>query len=64
MSNQDAKKKKKIADVDYWDETIKHIISECSKLALREYKTRHDWVGNLIHWELCKKFKFDHANKR
>ena len=29
----------------------------------REYKTRHIWVGALIHWELCKKFKFEHANK-
>ena len=27
------------------DETINHIISECSKLAQKEYKTRHDWVG-------------------
>ena len=26
-------------------------------------KTRHDWVGKVIHWELCKKLKFDHANK-
>ena len=24
------------------DETINHIISECSKLALKEYKARHD----------------------
>ena len=31
------------------DETTKHIISECSKLAQREYKTRHDWVGKVIH---------------
>ena len=31
------------------DETINHIISECSKLAQREYKFRHDWVGNVIH---------------
>ena len=28
-----------------------------------EYKTRHDWVGNVIHWEMCKKFKFDHTNQ-
>ena len=28
-----------------WDETINHIISEYSKLAQMEYKTRHDWVG-------------------
>ena len=45
------------------DETINHIISECSKLAQKEYKPRHDWVGMVIHWEMCKKFKFDHKNK-
>ena len=45
------------------DETINHIISECSKLALKEYKSRHDWVGKVIHWEMCKKFEFDHTNK-
>ena len=45
------------------DETINHIISECSKLAQKEYKARHDLVGKVIHWEMCKKFKFDHANK-
>ena len=38
------------------DETIDHIISECSKLAQKEYKTRHDL-------EMCKKFKFGHTNK-
>ena len=45
------------------DETINHIIRECSKLAQREYKARHDWVGKVIHWEMCEKFKFDHTNK-
>ena len=45
------------------DETINHIISECSKVAQKEYKTRHDWVGNAIHWELCKKLKFHHTTK-
>ena len=45
------------------DETINHIISECSKLAQKEYKARHDWVAKVIHWEMCKKFKFDHTNK-
>ena len=45
------------------DETINHIISECSKLARKEYKARHDWVGKVIHWEMCKKFKFGNANK-
>ena len=44
-------------------ETLNHIISECSKLAQKEYKTRHDWIGKVIHWEMCKKSKFDHTNK-
>ena len=45
------------------DETINHIISESSKLAQKEYKARHDWVGKVIHWEMCRKFQFDHTNK-
>ena len=45
------------------EETIIHIISECSKLVQKEYKTRHDWVGKVIHWERCKKLKFHHTNK-
>ena len=45
------------------DETINHIISECSKLAQKDYKARHDWVYNMIHLEMCKKFKLDHANE-
>ena len=31
--------------------------------AQKEYKTRHNWVGKVNHWETCKKFKFDHTNK-
>ena len=45
------------------DETINHIISECSKLAQKEYKARHDWVGKVVHWEMCRKFQFNHTNK-
>ena len=26
-------------------ETVSQLISECSKMAQREYKRRHDWVG-------------------
>ena len=44
-------------------ERINHILSEYSKLAQKEYKTTHDWVGEVIHWELCKKLKFDHIDK-
>ena len=45
------------------DETINHILSECSKLGQKEYQTRHDWVGKVIHWEWYKKFKFVYTNK-
>ena len=38
-------------------------VSECSKLAQKEYKTRYNWVGKVIHWKLCKKLKFDNTNK-
>ena len=45
------------------DETINPIISECNKLAQKEYKTGYDRVGKVVHWELCKKLKFKHTNK-
>ena len=45
------------------DEMIDHIISKCSKLTRKDCKTRHDWVGKVIHWELCKKLKFVYTNK-
>ena len=45
------------------DETINHIISKCRKLTQKEYNTRYDWMGKMIYWEMCKKFKFDHTNK-
>ena len=40
------------------DENINQIISECFKLAQKEYKTSNDWVSKVIHWKMCKKFKF------
>ena len=45
------------------DENIYHIISKCSKLATKEYKTRQDWVGTVIYWVMYEKSKFDHTNK-
>ena len=44
-------------------ETVNYIVSECSKLAQKEHKTRNDRVGNVFHGELCKKLKFDHNTK-
>ena len=37
-------------------EAINHIICECSNLAQKEYKRRHDNVARLVHWEACKKY--------
>ena len=31
------------------------------QISTKEYKTRYDWVGKVIHWELYKKLKFDHT---
>ena len=45
------------------DETINHLISECSKMAQREYKHRHDWVGRRIHWDICRKFGIQASGK-
>ena len=45
------------------DEMLNQLISECSKLAQKEYKARYDWVEKVIQWELCKKLKFDLMNK-
>ena len=46
-----------------WDKTINDIICEYSKLVQKEFSTRHDWVGKVVHWELWKKLEFDHKNK-
>ena len=40
------KKKKK-----YIYNTTINQINECNKFAQKENKTRHDWVGKVIHWE-------------
>ena len=45
------------------DETINLIINECNKLAQKEYKARHNWVGKMIHGEMCRNFQFDYTNK-
>ena len=48
-----------------WDrnEVVNRIIIKCSKLAQKKCKTRHNWTGKEIYWELWKRLKFDHDNK-
>ena len=46
------------------DETVAHIVSECSKLVQKEYKqVRHDNVAKMLHWKLCEKRGFNKAEK-
>ena len=45
------------------DETVQHILCSCPKLAQTEYKKRHDVVGRVIHWELCKEYGVDCSDK-
>ena len=33
------------------------------QISAKKYKTRHDCVEKVIHWELYQKFKFNHMNK-
>ena len=46
------------------DETVAYIVSECSKLAQKEYKqVRHDSFAKAFHWKLCEKWEFNKAEK-
>ena len=36
---------------------------ECNKLAQKEFMARYDWVGKVIHLELCKNLNFHNANE-
>ena len=44
-------------------ETINLLITKYCKLAQNKYKTKDDWVGEVMHEELCKRLKFDHGEK-
>ena len=44
-------------------ETVSHLVSECGKLAQREYKRRHYNVARYVHWQLCNKGNLERAEK-
>ena len=44
-------------------ESVNHIVCECKKLALREYKQRHDNVAKAVHWKLCEKYHLEKKDK-
>ena len=46
------------------DETNNHIVSECKKLAQKQYRCwRHDKVAQVIHWGLFGKLGYDRDEK-
>ena len=45
------------------DESIDLIVSDCSKLAQKEYKRRHDNLGKIIHWKFARKCNFEAGDK-
>ena len=65
MTKQEYVRRNKTADVDCVGIEMKRSITWkwMQQISTKEYKTTHNWVGKVIHWELCKKFKFSHTNK-
>ena len=54
------KNRKKSWKLNNYGKAIKELnnnTNKYSKLAQKEYKTRHNWVSKVIDWELCKKLK-------
>lgn len=44
-------------------ETVHHIVSECKKMAKKEYKRRHDNVARIVHWHLYRKYNLERTRK-
>ena len=38
--------------VEFKEESVGHLISECSKLAQNEYKYQHDNVARIVPWDI------------
>ena len=46
------------------EETVSHILTECTALAQKPYKTwRHDRTAQVIHWELSGRWGFERTVK-
>ena len=45
------------------NESVGHLVSECSKLAQKEHKRKHDNVARIVHWELCGKHGLERSEK-
>ena len=42
-------------------ETIVHLVAGCLILAPKEYKDRHDKLGQYLHWRICQHYNASHA---
>ena len=49
---------------DQCDETIDHLVSGCPVLKPKEYKARHDRVGQYLHWTISKHYNMSHSQAR
>ena len=65
ISNSSAERQIEVTLILIWQkaETISHLVSECSKLAQREWKKRHDNVAQFVHWQLCSKRVFGRTDR-
>ena len=45
------------------EESVNHVLSECSKLTVKEHKRRHDWFGTKIHWKISRKYSIEVKEK-
>ena len=46
-----------------FEETVDHLVSECSTMTSNEYLQRHDRVGQYIHWKICQHYTALYAKK-
>ena len=48
---------------DKKSQTISPIVSQCEKLAEKEYKRRHNNVARIVQWKLCGKQNLKRCEK-
>ena len=45
------------------EESVNCVLSECSKVAQKEYKRQLDWFEMKSHWEVCQKYWIEVVEK-
>ena len=45
------------------NETVSHIVSECDKLAQKQYKRRHNNVTRIANWKLCGEYNLKRSER-